>query len=314
MRGSLRVARVSNIDIGLHWSTIVIVALFTFSLAGTILPATAGGYAGSAYVLAALATAGLFLVSIVAHELGHSIVAQRNGIEVRAITLFALGGVAHLDDDPPNAGAAARIALAGPAVSVVIGVGSLVAAGLLATLGSPVLLVAAIGWLGAVNLVLAVFNMLPALPLDGGRVLQAALWKRSGNRHQATISAAGVGRFLGWGLVLFGLWTLLQGGERAVDHAHRLVRGQHRRRRVAPGSGPPPPGPLGPVVAAPQRPGRPSPSDGRRRDRCRRDRRRRTRPHGPAGGDGCRSEPESLTRRAAEPPGQRDLAGLGRST
>ncbi len=211
LRGSLRLGTVSGIDIGLHWSIALIVTLLTITLSGTILPAFAAGFSGAAYLVAALATSGLFLASIVAHELGHSIVAQNNGIKVNGITLFALGGVAALDREPSNPGMAARIALAGPAVSVAIGVGSLVAAGAAGVLGFSALLVAGLAWLGLTNLVLAVFNMIPALPLDGGRVLQAALWKRSGNQYRATIGAARVGRYLGWGLVAFGIWQLTQG-------------------------------------------------------------------------------------------------------
>ena len=212
MRASLRLGTFAGVKVGIHWSIAVIAALLTISLAGTILPATAAGYGSTAYLLTALATSGLFLASIVAHELGHSLVAERNDVEVRGITLFALGGVASLESEPKTPGAAAKIALAGPAVSVAIGVAALFGALLFGTFGMPALAVAALGWLGIVNLVLAVFNMLPALPLDGGRVLQAALWQRSGDQHQATISAATVGRYLGWGLVFLGAWQFTQGG------------------------------------------------------------------------------------------------------
>lgn len=212
MRPSLRLGTIAGIPVGLHWSIGLIGALLTVSLAGTILPVTAPGYAGAAYLVAAVATTGLFLASIVAHELGHSVVAENNGVGVQGITLFALGGVATLENEPRTPGVAARIALAGPAVSLAIGVGSLVAATAAAFLGASPLAVAGLGWLGIVNLFLAGFNLLPALPLDGGRVLQAALWKRQGDRHRATISSATVGRYIGWGLVLLGIWQLGQGG------------------------------------------------------------------------------------------------------
>lgn len=211
MRGSFRIGTISGISIGLHWSIVLIAVLLTSTLAGTILPATAGGFASAAYLMAALATTGLFLASIVAHELGHSIVAQNHDVSVKGITLFALGGVAALDREPSSPGAAAKIALAGPAVSVAIGVASLVGAAVLGPLGFSTLTVAALGWLGFVNVALAVFNMIPALPLDGGRVVQAALWKRSGDQHKATITAATIGRYIGWALVGFGLWQLTQG-------------------------------------------------------------------------------------------------------
>ena len=170
------------------------------------------GLTGAAYFMAALATAILFLGSIVAHELGHSIVAQRNNIGVRSITLFALGGVASLEREADDPGAAARIALAGPAVSVAIGAIALAVSSVMGSLGFGALITAAFFWLGVINLALAAFNMIPALPLDGGRVLQAVLWKRTGERHQATISAANLGRWLGWALVALGVWQFTQSG------------------------------------------------------------------------------------------------------
>ena len=212
MRPSIRLGKISGIDIGLHWTIGLIAFILVTSLSGTILPAWAPGYAGASYLLAALATAVLFLGSIVAHELGHSIVAERNEIKVKGITLFGLGGVAALERDPDTPGAAARIAAAGPAISVAVGVVSLVLAGSLGVLGVPTLVTVSLAWLGIINLALAVFNMVPALPLDGGRVLQAALWKRGGERFGATMKAATWGRRIGWSIVAFGLWQFFTVG------------------------------------------------------------------------------------------------------
>lgn len=212
MRPTIRLGKISGIDIGLHWSILAIGFIIVSALTGTVLPGLVPGLTGGAYFMAALATAVLFLGSIVAHELGHSIVAQRNGITVRGITLFALGGVASLEQEPDNPGAAARIALAGPAVSVAIGVAALAASTVVGSLGFGALTTAAVFWLGIINLVLAAFNMIPALPLDGGRVLQALLWKRTGERHRATISAANLGRWFGWAIVALGVWQFTQTG------------------------------------------------------------------------------------------------------
>ena len=212
MQSTVKLGRLYGIPIGLHWSIALVAALLTATLTGSILPAAAPGQAGVAYLLTGLATAGLFLASIVAHELGHSIVAKNNGVGVKRITLFALGGVAVLEDESPSAGAAGRIALAGPAVSVLVGVVSLVTGFVASSLGLPALIGSALVWLGVINLALAAFNMIPALPLDGGRVLQAYLWHRRGERHQATISAARLGRYLGWAMVAVGLWQFTQGG------------------------------------------------------------------------------------------------------
>lgn len=212
MRDSLRFGSINGITIGVHWTIAIVAALFTLALSGGILPAFAPGYSSGAYLIMAVVTAALFFASIVAHELGHSLVAQRNGIGVSGITLFALGGVAKLEDDPADAGSAARIALAGPAVSVAIGVGGLVAGVLAGALGLPTLVAAGLAWLGIINLGMAVFNMIPALPLDGGRTLQAYLWHRKGDRDEATISAAKLGRFFGWAMIAFGLWQFFTGG------------------------------------------------------------------------------------------------------
>lgn len=212
MTDSIRLGRISGIPIGLHWSIAIIAGIFTLSLASTILPASAPGFGGAVYVGTALAVTVALLASIVAHELGHSIVAQNNDVGVSGITLFALGGVAKLKSEPTNPGAAARIALAGPAVSVIIGLLALAAAAAAGFVSASAIIVAALTWLGLINLSLAVFNMLPALPLDGGRALQAALWKRSGDRDQATISAASVGRYIGWAIVAFGAWRFLTVG------------------------------------------------------------------------------------------------------
>ncbi|MCP3988087.1 MAG: site-2 protease family protein [Actinomycetia bacterium] len=211
MRDSVRLGRIAGIPIGLHWSIALIVGLFTMTLAGTIFPLEAPGYSEGTYVVVAGLVAISLLVSIVAHELGHSVVAQRNGVNVGGITLFALGGLARLENDPRSPGAAARIALAGPAVSIAIGIAGLVGANMATSLGVPPIGVAGLLWLGIINLAMAVFNLLPALPLDGGRALQALLWKRDGNPHRATIKAATVGRYIGWAMVGFGLWQFIGG-------------------------------------------------------------------------------------------------------
>lgn len=212
MRPTVRLGQFFGIDVGLHWTIALIGVLLTTTLSGTVLPQFAPGHSTAAYVATALVTGVLFLASIVAHEMGHSLVAIRDGIKVKGITLFALGGVASLEGEPASPGSAARVALAGPAVSIGVGVASIGVALGASALGLPGLVVAALVWLGVINISLAVFNLLPALPLDGGRVLQAYLWRRRGDRNEATISAAKVGRLLGWAIVAFGFWELTQGG------------------------------------------------------------------------------------------------------
>jgi Zn-dependent protease/CBS domain-containing protein len=143
--------------------------------------------------------------------MSHAIVARRNGVDIDSITLWLLGGAARLKSEAPNPGAELRIAGVGPLVSLVLGVLFAALAGLIGALVGPGLAVEAVAWLAAINILLAVFNALPAAPLDGGRLLRAAVWWRTGNRLRATVVATAAGRVLGWVLVGLGLYLLLAG-------------------------------------------------------------------------------------------------------
>ncbi len=204
LRQSLRLGSVSGIPVGINWGLLLIAAFYMLNLAVGILPATAPGASGVTYWLYALVGVVAFFGSILAHELGHSIVAQRNGIRVRAITLWMLGGVAELEREADDPGVEFRVAVAGPIVSVALAGLFGVLAFASAILGGGVL-AATLGYLALLNGVLAVFNMIPAAPLDGGRVLAAALWKRSSNRHEARAQAARAGEFFGTVLLAAGL-------------------------------------------------------------------------------------------------------------
>jgi Zn-dependent protease len=197
MRDSIRLGRVLGIPVGIHWSLLVAGGLLTLNL-------TAGLGRGAASLLVAGLAAALLFASVLAHELGHAVVARRNGTETEGITLWLLGGVARLRGRIRSAGAQLRIALAGPLVS--LGLAAAFAAAFLAgsVLGVPALVRTALGWLAIVNVVTAVFNLLPAAPLDGGRVLAAALWARHGDEPRAMLSAAKAGRIVGWGLIGLG--------------------------------------------------------------------------------------------------------------
>jgi Zn-dependent protease len=149
-----------------------------------------------------LATIAIF-VSILLHEFGHALVARRYGVNTESIDLWALGGVARLDRESPSARADGMIAIAGPAVSFVLGVGTF---GLAVALRSNTL-----GSIGLINLFLALFNMLPGAPLDGGRLLRAVRWSRTGNRYSAMRDAGNAGRVLGWGMAALGIVMMLRG-------------------------------------------------------------------------------------------------------
>ncbi len=210
LRQSLRLGSIAGIPVGLNWGLLVIAAFFTVNLAVGILPATAPSASAATYWFFALVGVVAFFGSILAHELGHSVVAQRNGIRVRAITLWLLGGVAELEREADDPGVEFRVAVAGPAVSVALAMlfGGLAYASLF--LGAAVL-AATLGYLALMNGILAVFNMIPAAPLDGGRVLAAALWKRSTNRHDARARAARAGELFGSLLLVVGLVGFLFG-------------------------------------------------------------------------------------------------------
>jgi Zn-dependent protease len=223
VKQSVRLGRVGGIPVGAHWSVAVILALIAELLAVSVLPAAFPHKPAAQYWVVAVIAAAAFLACLLAHELAHALVARRSGVGVRSITLWLLGGVAELDGDPPNAGADLRIALAGPAASLVAGMLLFAAGVAIAAAGGPGVAIAAAIWLALMNVILAVFNLLPGAPLDGGRVLRAVLWHHYRDRARAERAAARAGRFLGAVLIglglseavflrsLSGLWLMLIG-------------------------------------------------------------------------------------------------------
>jgi Zn-dependent protease len=186
------------------------VALFTVALGDSYYPDVVPGIShGAALALGFATVIGLF-ASVVAHELGHAVVARRDGVVIEEIDLWPLGGIARMKALPDTADAELRMAVAGPAVSVVLAL-TLTAAAAATPRHGALALHESLGYLGLLNGILAVFNLIPALPLDGGRVAHALLWKRSGQRDEATLQAARAGRFFGWLFVAFGLTSLLSG-------------------------------------------------------------------------------------------------------
>jgi Zn-dependent protease/predicted transcriptional regulator len=205
MGTSFRLGRVFGIELGINWSWLVVFVLITWSLASGILPAENPGLSDTAYVVMAIVAALAFFASLVAHEYGHALVARREGMEIEGITLWLFGGVAKFKGMFPSAGAEFRIAIAGPLVSLALGVLFVLVA---AAAGLPDAVDGVVAWLGYINLALLVFNLLPALPLDGGRVLRSVLWHVRGDFRSATRLAAGIGRgfgylFIAGGVLLF---------------------------------------------------------------------------------------------------------------
>ncbi len=201
------VARIRGIEIRVNWSVFLIGALVAWSLADGILPEAVEGYRTGEYWAAGIVATVAFFAALVGHEMGHSLVALDEGVNVETITLWLFGGVAQLERSPASPRSALRIAAAGPAVSAAIGLVAIAAA---AAFGG--LVGATLAWFGVINIALAVFNLLPAFPMDGGRLYQAWLWRRSGDERAATRKAAELGHRIGGALVVLGLLEVLLGG------------------------------------------------------------------------------------------------------
>jgi Zn-dependent protease len=209
MKASFRLGRIAGIDIGVHWSVAFIVALVAWSLGAAVLPEAAPGYAAWAYWTAALVTGIAFGAAILAHELGHALVAGHEGVTVDSIVLWLFGGFAQLGTKTKTARSELRIALAGPLTSIAIGVGALILAFMLSSLVDGDLAPVTLLWFGASNILIAAFNLLPGVPLDGGRVLTAIMWRRGGDEHRARARAAAAGRVVGSVLIGLGLLELV---------------------------------------------------------------------------------------------------------
>lgn len=199
MNGNFELGRIAGIRIRINWSWAVVFALIVWSLAAAVFPEQNPGHSDGVYLVMAVSAAVLFFTSLVLHELGHARQALREGMEIEGITLWLFGGVAEFKGRFPSAGAEFRVAIAGPLVSLVLGV----AFSLLALAGFPSAADGVVAWLGYINLTLLVFNLIPALPLDGGRVLRSALWYFRGDLAWATRVAADIGQ--GFGYLLIGL-------------------------------------------------------------------------------------------------------------
>jgi Zn-dependent protease/CBS domain-containing protein len=257
VKTGFRIARIFGIDVYVHVSWFVILLVVVISLAAQLFPALYPAWGRGTTYAVSVAAALLLFASVLVHELAHSIVAQSQGIRVKSITLFLLGGVSSLQDEPRSAGGEAFMAVVGPLSSIALG-GLCLAAAWLLHLPSPA--TAILAYLGSVNLLLAVFNLLPGFPLDGGRVLRALLWARTHDFVKATRWAARTGHVLGYALIaagvlmflsspVAGLWTLFigwmltqasQASYAQSVQAHALDGVSAGRIMSAPGAGIPP--------------------------------------------------------------------------
>ncbi len=207
-KSQIHLGRILGIPIGLDYSWFLIFALITWSLATSYFPVEFKGWPTTEYWTIGAVTSVLFFVSVLLHELGHSVLAMHYKIPVRSITLFIFGGIAQIASEPPSATAEFWIALAGPLVSFMLA-GLFAAMQLFVTSLAPLLALAR--YLAYINGVLGLFNLIPAFPLDGGRVFRAIVWGIAHNFQRATRIAATVGRGIAFLFIFWGVWQISVG-------------------------------------------------------------------------------------------------------
>jgi Zn-dependent protease len=206
MRGSFRIGKIAGIEIGVHYTWIFALILFAWIFAQNTQVEYPGWDVRNYWILGTVVSLMLFF-SVLIHELCHSLVAMRRGMKVSSIVFFIFGGVSNIENEPESARAEFLMAVAGPFSSLIIGG---IFLGISFLLGSPLVssaspLIVTMYYIGYVNLVLAIFNIVPGFPLDGGRVLRSIIWGISKNLHRATIIAGNVGRLFGWAMILMGV-------------------------------------------------------------------------------------------------------------
>src|ERR1039458_4191029 len=221
MRGSFKLGRIAGIEIGIHYTWIFAFILFTWLFAGSVFPSLFPGWSSSTYWVMGASISILLFVSVLIHELCHSFVAKSRGMKVSSIVLFIFGGVSNIEAEPEKAWTEFIMAGAGPASSLALGaIFYLITLGLT---GDPAYIlraygllpfladsqkspfVAIIAYLSSMNIILAVFNIIPAFPLDGGRGFRSIIWGATHSLRSATLVAGNVGRFFGWAMILFGV-------------------------------------------------------------------------------------------------------------
>src|SRR5688572_7424673 len=207
MQAQIRLGRIFGIEIGLHYSWLIIAVLIATSLGGHFRTEHPNWEPAVIWTMAIM-TALLFFVAIILHEFSHAAVARFRGLPVRSITLFALGGVAQIGKEAGDAKTEFWMGIAGPIASALIGLICLATAwslGWTFDVEPATPLMAMLVWLGYINIGLAVFNMIPGFPMDGGRVLRAVIWWITGNADRATRLAAGTGQVIAFGFIVFGV-------------------------------------------------------------------------------------------------------------
>jgi len=209
LKGGIPIGRLFGIPLRLHLSWFFIFALVTWALSTNYFPGVYPEWSLAAYIITSIITSLMFFGSVLLHELMHSVVATKSGIAVKSITLFIFGGVSQITEEPSNPKMELKIAIAGPLTSLLLG--GIFWAIFYLVPASFEYVIAVSFWLSLINIMLGVFNLLPGFPLDGGRVLRAILWWRSGNLRRATKWASNVGRGISFLLIFGGVWLIFSG-------------------------------------------------------------------------------------------------------
>lgn len=238
MNDTFRLGRIIGVRVGVNWTVLVVFGIVAYGLAAERLPHSYKGLHPLMYILGGLLTAAAFVASLLAHELAHALVARRNGLTVEGITLWLMGGMARFEGEPAGPGAELRIAGSGPLVSLLLGLAAGAGAGLLLITGLDGIAAECLAWLALINVALALFNVVPATPLDGGRLVHALVWHVTGDRMKAALRAAQTGRAFGWVTMVTGfylalwiasgLWLILIGWFLVISSG--LEEGQARTR------------------------------------------------------------------------------------
>src|SRR5437016_400663 len=209
MPGSFRIGKIAGIDIDINVSWIIILVLLTVSLATGWFPQLYPGWSSGTYWVVGLISALLLFVSVLLHELAHSLVARQRGLPVKNITLFIFGGVSNIEQEPKSPGIEFQMAVVGPLTSLVIGFVCFLLQLPLRGSNSP--LEGILFYLAVTNVLLGVFNLIPGFPLDGGRVLRSIVWRITGSMRQATRVASITGQIIAYLFILLGIWLFFTG-------------------------------------------------------------------------------------------------------
>jgi len=223
LRRSIHIGKILGIPIDINYSWFIIFGLITWTLAMGYFPSVLPHEEGIVYWLMAIISAVFLFASLLLHELSHSFIAIKNSIPIKGITLFVFGGIAHISEEPKDPGTELKMAIAGPICSITISLCFFFLARLLPYIGSPLPLIAIAGYISIINLIIAIFNLIPGFPLDGGRILRSTLWKYMNDIKKATRIASGIGKgfaffligvgflYLFLGALLSGVWLILIG-------------------------------------------------------------------------------------------------------